>query len=302
MPMQIQHIAFHDIRSRVLGADVYPFRPRAKIGPRLPYAHTFIYIKSGRGMLTIGQSEHRAEPHDLFYIEPGTVHSFAADSQDPMVHASVYVDLLWSTTPKLKGDKRLNEYRFEAYDPELSVDKVRFTTPPTLVFPAKIVVPAQAEWLDAYLSVIREFESVEATAPIRLRSLFEAFLTGFVHFLAHPFEPNDPRIRTIITWMQTHLTDVFRPAEWAATLNLSEAYVYELFRKETGDSPQQYFMRCRLEQAKTELRETNLSVTHIAEKLGFASVHYFSRQFSAHMDESPNQYRRRIRETSYTAT
>ncbi|UUZ86741.1 helix-turn-helix domain-containing protein [Paenibacillus sp. P26] len=51
----------------------------------------------------------------------------------------------------------------------------------------------------------------------------------------------------------------------------------------------------RLEQAKTELRETDDSVTAISERLGFSSLHYFSRQFAKVQQESPQQYRKRIR-------
>lgn len=300
---QTQIISFQEIRSRVVGAGVYPFHPSQKIPPRLPYSHTFTFIKSGQGTVTIGEEEHLAEPYDLFYFEPGIVHSYAADSKDPMVHVSVYVDLLWNTSPKPKGDEHLNEYRLDSFDSNLSAARVDFSAYPQHSFnwPLKVKtrVPAQAEWLDAYLSIIREFDSVDFTAAIRLRSLFEMFLTGFVRFLSNPFEPNDPRIRAIITWMRMNLTDDFRISDWANTFKLSEAYLYELFRKETGDSPNQYFMRCRLEHAKTELRETNISVTSIADKLGFSSVHYFSRQFTRYLSESPNQYRKRIRSQVY---
>ncbi|RAP76530.1 AraC family transcriptional regulator [Paenibacillus montanisoli] len=299
MADQIRQTTFEDIRSRIVGAGVYPFRPREIVNPRLPYAHSFVYIKRGKGIVTIDGIEYRAKQHDLFYFEPGIVHSYAADNEDPMVHASVYVDLLWNTSPKLKGDTGLNEHRFEKYDPKLSAARIEFiaqSQPPVQWPPAvQTSIPAHADWLEAFLSVIRHFDSNDFSTAILLRSLFETFMVGFVRFLAHPFEPTDPRIRRTIAWMQSHTTEDFQPEVWANTFHISEAYLYELFRKETGDSPHQYFMSCRLEQAKTELRETNLSVTDIADKLGFSSVHYFSRQFSKHLNESPNQYRKRVR-------
>ncbi|WP_164545760.1 AraC family transcriptional regulator [Paenibacillus albus] len=299
MADQIIQTAFEDIRSRIVGAGIYPFRPSEIVTPRLPYAHSFVYIKSGKGIVTIDGNEYQAKPHDLFYFEPGIVHSYIADSEEPMVHASVYVDLLWNTSPKLKGDKGLNEHRLEKYDPQLSTARIKFIAEPEtpVQWPPAVQtsIPAQADWLEAFLSVIHHFDSNDFSTAIWLRSLFETFLVGFVRFLAHPYVPTDPRIRRIIAWMQTNMTSDFQPAVWANSFHISEAYLYELFRKETGNSPQQYFMSFRLEQAKTELRETNLSVTDIADKLGFSSVHYFSRQFSKHLHESPNQYRKRVR-------
>lgn len=302
MSVHTHKVSFQDIRSRILGAGFYSFRPREKIRPRFSHAHTFTYIKSGKGTVRIDETEHRVEQHDLFYIEPGRLHIFAADSEDPMVHASVYVDLLWNTSTKQTGDK-LTEYRLDAYDPELSAARVEIIAEPQHPIPwppnFKTKVPAQAEWLEAYLSVIRNYNFEDLTAAILLRSMFETFLVGFVRFLANPFEPSDPRIRKILEWMRANLTEDFQPAVWANNFKISEAYLYELFRKETGNSPLQYYMNCRLEQAKTELRETNLSVTLIAEKLGFSSIHYFSRQFARHLNESPNQYRKRIRSQTY---
>lgn len=293
----MQRIPFDHIRSRVLGADFYPFKPGGKVGPRLPYAHSFIYITEGRGTVTLEGTTYEAEPRDLFYIEPSMEHSYAADPQQPMVHASVYVDLLWDSTSKPVGDKRLNCYSHAAYDPGLCAARVAFEE--EIRLPVRTRVPQHSDWMEAYKSVIRSFEKRNPWSLIELRSLFEQFLTGFARFLAHPYEPSDPRIRRIIDWMNGHLKDAFHLSSWSRSLQLSEAYLYELFRAETGYSPQHYFLRRRLEQAKAELRETNDSVTSIAERLGFASIHYFSRQFTRVQQESPQQYRKRIR--SYEA-
>ncbi|KRF18432.1 AraC family transcriptional regulator [Paenibacillus sp. Soil787] len=290
--MTMRTIDFNNICTRILGADVYPFRPNANNGPRLNYAYAFIYIKSGNGFVIIDGKKYRAGPRDLFCIEPGTAHAFAADGLDPMVHASVYADLVWDSTSMQKGDKWLNEYLFDKYMPHLCADRIRFAD--GIEFPLQISIPTGADWLEPFLSVISHFDSQEIGDAVRLRSLFESFLTGFARFLANPYSPSDLRIRKMIDWMQNHLLESFLLAEWADSFQLSQSYLYELFRKETGVSPGQYFMRHRLEHAKTELRESNRSVTQIAEKHGFASVHYFSRQFSAYYNESPNKYRKRI--------
>lgn len=295
--MDITEISFDQIRSRILGADFYTFRPGLRVGPRLPYAHSFIYIVSGRGRVKVDGTAFEAGPLDLFYIEPGAEHSYTADAADPMVHASVYADLLWDTTPKPKGDKQLNCYSPSAFAPELCAARVRFRE--DIHLPVKTTAPNHAEWMEDFLSVIRNFERNDPWGPVELRARFEGFLTGYARFLAHPFDPNDPRIRKMIEWMNAHVQSDFRLSAWARSLQLSEAYLYELFRKETGYSPQHYFMRCRLEQAKTELRETDDSVTAISERLGFSSLHYFSRQFAKVQQESPQQYRKRIR--SYEA-
>jgi AraC-like DNA-binding protein len=291
-PPTIQ-IQFSEIRSHVLGVDYCPFRAKEIIGPRISYTHVFLYIKSGRGTITIDGVTYEAADRCLFYIQPGIIHSFHADATDPMVYASLYIDLLWSSTPKLKGDLGLNCYEIEAYQPQLSAANVQFKE--GIVIPTKTNTPHNAKWMESFLAVMDHFDYRGIDTEIRLRSLFEAFFSDYIHYLAHPFAPADPRIRKLIHWMEEHIYATFSTADWAEQLLISQAYLYELFHKETGVSPQYYFNSCKLAQAKKELRETNQSVTSIAERLGFATIHYFSRQYSSHYLESPSQYRKRIR-------
>jgi AraC-like DNA-binding protein len=293
MKPPIIQIQFSEIRSHVLGADYCPFRSGEKNGPRTTYTHAFIYIKSGRGTIKIDEITYEATERSLFYIQPGITHSFHADLTDPMVNASLYIDLLWNSTPKLKGDLVMNCYESEVFQPQLSAAKVQFKE--GIVIPPKTIIPVNAKWTESFLAVIDHFDYRGVDTEIRLRALFEAFFSDFIHFLAHPFAPTDSRIRKLIYWMEEHIYATFSTAEWAEQLLISQAYLYELFHKETGVSPQYYFNSCKLAQAKKELRETNQSVTSIAEKLGFATIHYFSRQYSSHYLESPSQYRKRIR-------
>jgi AraC-like DNA-binding protein len=293
MKPPIVQIQFSEIRSHVLGADYCLFRPGEKNGPRISYTHLFIYIKSGLGTLTIDGVLYEAAARSLFYIQPGVTHTFHAYAADPLVLASVYVDLLWNSTPKLKGDLTLNCYKTEDYQPQLSVSDIQFME--DIILPTKIIIPVNTKWIETLLAVIDHFDYRGVDSEIRLRSLFEAFLSDYIHYLAHPFAPSDPRICKLIHWMEEQVYDTISIAEWAGQLAISQAYLYELFHKETGVSPQYYYNSCKLAQAKKELRETNQSVTSIAEKLGFATIHYFSRQFSNHYLESPSQFRKRIR-------
>lgn len=293
MNPRIVQIQFSEIRSYMLGADYCLFRSNENYGPRISYAHSFYYIKSGLGTITISGIPYPASARSLFYLQPGTTHSFHADSVNPMVLASVYADLLWNSTPKQKGDLGLHTYDNEIFRPELCADGIEFTNP--IVIPAKTVVPQNAKWIEDLLSVIDHFDYRGMDSEIRLRALFESFLSDFVHYLAHPFAPTDPRIRKLIVWMEEHVNKTLSVMEWAKQLDISQAYLYELFQKETGVSPQYYYSSCKLSRAKKELRETSQSVTSIAENLGYATIHYFSRQFSNHYLESPSQYRKRIR-------
>lgn len=74
-------------------------------------------------------------------------------------------------------------------------------------------------------------------------------------------------------------------------LQISRGYFFELFKKAAGMPPTQYINHFRMIRAKEDLMNTSLSITDIAEKHGFSSVHYFSRLFRQLNGTTPRQYR-----------
>lgn len=87
------------------------------------------------------------------------------------------------------------------------------------------------------------------------------------------------------------LNDEMSVAGVAKELNLSRSQCSKLFSKVYGLSPRQYISRQKLNSAKELLVTTNLSVSDIAEKLGFRSASHFSRQFRRWTGQSPTEYK-----------
>lgn len=87
------------------------------------------------------------------------------------------------------------------------------------------------------------------------------------------------------------MNDEMSVAGVAKELNLSRSQCSKLFSKVYGLSPRQYISRQKLNSAKEFLVTTNLSVTDIAEKLGFRSASHFSRQFRRWTGQSPTEYK-----------
>lgn len=81
-------------------------------------------------------------------------------------------------------------------------------------------------------------------------------------------------------------------AALAAELHLSPAHFSRLFKKHTGQSPLDFLVETRLARARHLLRETHLSIGEIAERLDYADVYFFSRQFKQKTGLPPLAYRR----------
>ncbi len=67
------------------------------------------------------------------------------------------------------------------------------------------------------------------------------------------------------------------------------------FKEEYGITIFNYINQLKINEAKALLRENKLSVTQISDKLGFSSIHYFSRMFKMFEHQSPSEYIKTIR-------
>ena len=71
----------------------------------------------------------------------------------------------------------------------------------------------------------------------------------------------------------------------------SKSHLKALFKKNTGYSIMDYYTHLKIERAKILIGEGEMSVSDIAELLGYSSIHYFSRAFKQKTGMSPTQYK-----------
>lgn len=86
--------------------------------------------------------------------------------------------------------------------------------------------------------------------------------------------------------------------ELAAEAKLSPFHFARMFKQSVGVPPRVYLTRLRVEKACELLGQTDLSITEIAQEVGYSSNQVLARVFLKHMRVSPSDYRRAIRGTS----
>lgn len=92
-------------------------------------------------------------------------------------------------------------------------------------------------------------------------------------------------------YLLEHSADPIDMEGLARQLGLSYSRFRALFKEHTGTAPHQYQLDIRMNKARELLRRSNLSVTEVAERVGFSSVYYFSRLFKKREGCSPKGYR-----------
>jgi len=76
---------------------------------------------------------------------------------------------------------------------------------------------------------------------------------------------------------------------------LTASYLSRIFKQEIGKTISQYKRDKRLEISKKMLLEDNLTVSEVAEKMNYCSVHYFSSEFKKKYGFPPSEYANKIK-------
>lgn len=82
--------------------------------------------------------------------------------------------------------------------------------------------------------------------------------------------------------------------ELLAGMGLSYERNRKIFTEQVGVSPHAYRIRRRLDRACEMLREARVSISEIAEHLGYADPFTFSRQFTKERGSSPTAFRKQM--------
>ncbi|MDC7788811.1 AraC family transcriptional regulator [Rhodoplanes sp. TEM] len=155
--------------------------------------------------------------------------------------------------------------------------------------------------LSALLERLRT-ELTDASPPSRV------FMQGIgqslaVHLVRRYRAADAPRGRTssalpafklhrVVAAMDAGLAEPFSLARLAREAGLSPFHFSRLFRRATGTSPSQHFIRLRMTEARRLLRETDHSVIEIGMAVGYSSPSRFAQVFRREVGVPPTQYRR----------
>ncbi|RZI42273.1 helix-turn-helix domain-containing protein [Herbaspirillum sp. HC18] len=95
--------------------------------------------------------------------------------------------------------------------------------------------------------------------------------------------------------MESHLAESFNVPTLADISAMSERNFKRRFKKATGDTPNEYLQRLRIEHAKHSLEHTTNSIEGIADRVGYRDVAYFRQVFKQMVGTTPNAYRTKMR-------
>ncbi|MFA7553334.1 MAG: AraC family transcriptional regulator [Spongiibacteraceae bacterium] len=102
---------------------------------------------------------------------------------------------------------------------------------------------------------------------------------------------NYSRIIQVLSKLHQHFDDTIRVEDMASEASMSVSAFHKHFKAVTQLAPLQYLKQLRLIKARLLLTHDNINVGQTAGRVGYRSIHQFSRDYKTYFGISPNQDR-----------
>lgn len=264
-----------------------------RLAPRVLFDYELLYISGGKLTLRVGECQMSGVAGQLFLIPPGRLHTMEIPDGGSFTQMAVHFDAIWQ-----EGAQEIPV----CYRPmEQLTEEERVCIRPDLL-------RTWCSGLETGLALQRPeryeqlFQTVEQTFALCDESDLLICKGAFLVLLGEVFQ----ELRWARTGVQGQQAETLQKirsflveqAERQITMEdvgkavrLSGGYASQLFKTWTGMTPLQFHRRIQMERADALLRDSELSVTQVAERLGFENIHAFSRAYKRQKGSSPQQWR-----------
>ena len=230
-----------------------------RFGPGRRNLYLIHYVVEGKGVFN---SSH-LKAGQGFLIRPGQLENYYPDSEHPWTN-------LWVTS----RDPAIDEI-FEGYNADTR----------TMVFDYD------------YIPTVRNVTKILHENHERLYSPSE-ILEIFLHMYNKQKKASENAItepdtyyKYAVSYIESNLYRPITVNELTSVLGISQPYLYKIFMDKCGMSPKRFILDLKCGEAKRLLAGTDMSVTEVANSVGYADVMTFSKFFRKETGMSPKAFR-----------
>ncbi len=108
-------------------------------------------------------------------------------------------------------------------------------------------------------------------------------------------ESSNQTIRKICEYVEEHYSENIRAADIAAHVLLNPSYFGLFFKKHTGEVFTNYLRRFRLEKSCELLKNTDMKISAIADRVNYKNTTHFYKHFFEEYRLTPAEYRKKFR-------
>lgn len=230
-----------------------------------PEEYHYIYVLEGGDRIRIGNDTFSMTPGVMYLTAPGVSHSFSSSADKKLLTIELKFII---TDPRLREQTSALPPSVEDASGQLRLLLER--------------ILEEAEGSGLYRQELME---------LRFRELLLLLLRS-----AHGDPPGAQSdeasaMKPVLRYIRDNLHRNITLEDLAAAAHLEKAYFSRKFKAVSGYSPMEYLRCVRLGKARDLLRHSDMTVTQIAESLGFQSLHHFSKAFHQRNGVSPMAYK-----------
>ncbi|WP_409345597.1 helix-turn-helix domain-containing protein [Paenibacillus sp. MBLB4367] len=254
------------------------------IGNHFQFCYEISYIASGSGYYYSNDKRYPVKAGDVYISLPGERHDGQADAVDPFRY--YYIGFGFDTSKSEYGSLIHVQRMFDQVQIPVTADKFGIEAPFLGIFNELINLKDYSDLLiKTYLLQIIFFT---------YRSFFDSWEKQYSR--QNAADANQSLIYEIIHYIDSNLENgtIIKLTQLEEKLGYSYSHLSHLFSQKTGFTIKQYFNRRRFEKAVEWLKDSAYSITQISEKLGYQSIHTFSKAFRKSYGVSPTDYQQLI--------
>ena len=238
----------------------------------VPHTHNHLelfYIVGGKGQFLIQDQLYPVNSNNLVVINPNVTHTEVSLNAQPLEYIVLGIEGVELATSKNSNGQ------FSILDHFESV-----------------------EISGCLRNILREMEQKNTGYEDVCQAYMEILIIRLMRntALAVPTEPRmisgNRQCAAVKRYIDLHFKEALTLEQLAEDAHMNKYYLSHAFKREYGISPINYMITKRIEESKYLLAETDLSMSQIAQLLGFASLSYFSQVFRRTQSATPMEYRK----------
>ncbi len=231
-----------------------------------------VYCTDGQGWYRVNGNTYTVQANEYIIIPPDTPYAFGAENDNPWTIYWLHFQgsLAPNFLPSYPNPKRIQPEEHSRLE-----DRIRLFEE---IYNCFSMGYSKEYMAYASLCLYQFLASFIYLEPYRSINRVPGKESSFTSKVIHYMEEN---IRQNLTLEQLATYFKYSPSHFSL-----------LFRKETGVSPINYFIRLKMQKACQYIELTDLKISDISTRLGFDEPAYFSRLFTKIMGLSPSEYRK----------
>lgn len=251
----------------------------------------FLYVDRGEIDVTADEMGYTLKQGDIIFHKPGEFHSVWANRK---IAPNIIVVSFDCQSPALRyfenkifslGDferdliTNILKEGFEAFLPPLDKPRVHtLARRETSLFGCEQLVRNYIELL--LIQLVRK--GFNADKQNRLSSSVRE-------------RSEDDLVKRLAAHMRQNISGNLTLDALCSFANMGKTQLVKLFRDRTGLGAMEYFKNLKIEEAKKLIREEKFNITEISVKLGYSTIHCFSRAFKGCTGMAPSEYAKTVK-------